>query len=65
MIEAKAEVEIGDKGLGLIQGIEKGKVGPEQNQGLYPVPMLAPIEIDLGVTDVVNMIILQGNALMH
>ena len=63
-VETRTEVEIGDKGLGLIQGIETGKVGPEQNQGLDPVPIFAPIEIDLGDIDAVNMITLQRNAPM-
>ena len=38
MVGTRAEVEIRDKGLGLIQGIETGNIGPEQNQGLDPVP---------------------------
>ena len=54
----RAEVEIGDKGPGLIQGTETGKLGSEQNQGLDTVPVLAPIETDLGVIYSVNMIIL-------
>ena len=60
---ARAEVEIGDKGPGLFQGTETGKVDPEQNQGLDLVVMLAPIGTDLDATDAVNMIILLGNAL--
>ena len=65
VIEAKAEEEIGDKGLGLIQGIETGKLGQEQIQDLDQVPMLALMETDLGAIDAANMIISQGNALMH
>ena len=57
MVGTRAEVEIGDKCPGLIQGTETGKLGPEQNQGLDPVSMLAPIETDLGVIDAVNIII--------
>ena len=41
------------------------KLGPEQNQGLDPVPMLAPIETELGVIDAVNMIISWENAPIH
>ena len=64
MIETRAEVEIGDKGPGLFQGIETGTVGPEQNQGLDPAPVLAPIGTDLVATDAVSMTISLGNALM-
>ena len=64
IVGTRAEVEIGDKGPGLFQGTEMGKVGPEQNQGLDLTPMLALIGTDLDVTDAVNMIILLGNALM-
>ena len=39
MIGTRAEEEIGDNGSGLIQGAETGKLGPEQNQGLDPVPV--------------------------
>ena len=58
MIGTSAEVEIGDKGPGPSQGTETGKSGQEQNQGLDPVAVLAPIETDLGVIDAVNIIIL-------
>ena len=57
MIGTRAAVEIGDKGPGVIQGTETGRLGPEQNQDLDPAPMLAPMETDLGVIDAVNMII--------
>ena len=64
MIETRAEVEIGDKGPGLFQGTETGKVGPEQNQCLDLSPVLPPIGTDLDATDAVSMIISLGNALM-
>ena len=64
MVGTRAGVEIGDKGPGLIQGIETEKLGPEQNQGLDPVTVLAPTETDLGVIDAVNMIISLENAPM-
>ena len=58
MVGTRAEVEIGDKGPGLIQGTEAEKLGPAQNQGLDPVSIFAPIETDLGFIDAVNLIIL-------
>ena len=63
MIETRAEVEIGDKGPVLFQGIETGTVDPEQNQGLDLAPMLAPIGTDLDATDAVSMTISLGNAI--
>ena len=59
MVETRAEVEIGDRGPGLFQEIEK--VDQDQNPGLDLAPMEVQIGIDSVVTDTVNMIILQGN----
>ena len=56
IIETKAEVEIGDKGL--FQEI--GKIG----QGLDQVPMLALGGIGPGAIDAMNMTTLLMNALM-
>ena len=69
MTEVKAGIEIG-------LAVERKDKGPEQNletetekvdplQDLDLVPMLIQIGIDLDAIDVVNMIILQENALTH
>ena len=63
VIEARAEVEIEGKGPELLQ--EKERVDQGQIQDLDQVPVLALIEADLGAIDAANVIILQGNALMH
>ena len=66
-IETGPAVERKDKGQEWNLEIEmetgKEKVGPLQDLDL--VPMLIPTGIDLDAIDVVSMIILQENALMH
>ena len=67
--EVKVGIEIGlaverkDKGPEQNLETETEKVGPLQDLDL--VPMLIQTGIDLDALDVVNMIILQENALMH
>ena len=53
MVETRAEVEIGDRGPGVLQEIEK-----DQIPGLDLAPMLVQIGIDSDVIDAVNMTIL-------
>ena len=69
MTEVKVGIEIGlaverkDKGPEQNPETEIEKIGPLQDLDL--VPMLIQTGIDLDALDVVNMIILQENALMH
>ena len=61
-IETDQAVEMKDKGPEQLQEIRIEKIGPPQ--GLDLAPMLTQTGIDLDALDVVNMIILQGNALL-
>ena len=69
MTEVKEGIEIGlavemkDKGPEQNLETETEKVGPLQDLDL--IPMLIQTGIDLDAIDVVNMIILQEDALMH
>ena len=67
MNEVQIEVEIGvekdshDHGLEWNQKIKEMVIHQEQSQDLDQVQELVQIEIELGVTSVESMIILQGN----